>query len=204
MATAYNLDNAIDAFFQESGTTATRQQCDDFALARGAPVKPVPIQGTFSYTVLAGASKIFQFRVASSVIDIELSRLASATHGELVPSCTYHGTIGSSQPLSIYEMNNLPGTPYILARDTSIPQPLDSAARQHKTVRDLAKSAPPLQSSDFPRPPDQPFPDSSPNHTTTPLPAVPESQTRSNPSSRNSPPPSPPSSPPSRHASPPS
>ena len=139
MTTIYNLDNTIDSFFRESGTTATRQQCDEFALARGTVVEPVPIQGLFSYTVLVGANRIFQFRVASSVIDMELLNLAAAMHKGLVAGCKYHGTIGDCQPLFIYEMDKIPGTPYILARDTSIPQSLDSAACQHRTAQGLAK-----------------------------------------------------------------
>ncbi|KAH6649586.1 hypothetical protein F5144DRAFT_607715 [Chaetomium tenue] len=108
------------------------EQCDDFARAHGTSVTPVQIQGTFSYTVLVGTDKIFQFRISSSSIDPDILNLVAATHGEFVPRCKYHGTIGGSQPLSIYEMNKLSGTPYILARDP------DSFTCQQRTVHDLA------------------------------------------------------------------
>jgi hypothetical protein len=139
MAVVYTLETAINSFF-EAETTATRQQCDEFALARGGPpVTSVQIQGAFSYAVVVGADKVFQFRLPSSSIDLDLLHLATATHGTLVPACKYYGTVGGSRPLCIYEMNKLPGVPYILARDTTIPQPLDSIARQRRTVTDMAR-----------------------------------------------------------------
>jgi hypothetical protein len=139
MAAVYTLENAINSFF-EIETTATRQQCDEFTLAHGGPpVTPVQIQGAFSYTVLVGVDKVFQFRLPSSSIDLDLLDLATATHGTLVPACKPYGTVGGSRPLRIYEMNKLPGVPYILARDTTIPQPLDSIARQRRTVTDMAR-----------------------------------------------------------------
>jgi hypothetical protein len=134
-----SLENAVDAFFA-ANTTAKRQQCDEFALSHGAPpVTPVQIQGLFSYTVLVGAAKIFQFRLSSSHIDPDVLELAAATHGNVVPTCKYHGTIGESQPLCMYEINKLLRIPYILARATTIPQPLDSMTRQQRTVADMAK-----------------------------------------------------------------
>jgi hypothetical protein len=132
MTARYSLDAAIDSFFESNPTTATRQQCDGFTLAHGTPVTPVQIQGTFSYTVLVGADKIFQFRLPSSSINAELMNLVATTHGGFVPRCNYHGTVGGSQPLSIYEMDKLPGTSYILARDPN------SVACQQRTVHDLA------------------------------------------------------------------
>lgn len=132
MTTPYSLDAAIDSFFESNPTTATRRQCDDFALVHGTPVTPVQIQGTFSYTVLVGTDKIFQFRISSSSIDPDLLNLVATTHGEFVPRCKYHGTVGGTQPLSIYEMNKLSGTSYILAWDP------DSVACQQRTVHDLA------------------------------------------------------------------
>ncbi len=132
MTAPYSLDAAIDSFFASNPTTATRQQCDEFALAHGTPVTPVQIQGMFSYTALVGTDKIFQFRVPSSSINAGVWNLAATAHRELVPRCKYHGTVGGSQPLSIYEMNKLSGTSYILARDP------DSVACQERTVHDLA------------------------------------------------------------------
>jgi hypothetical protein len=141
MATYYSLDNAISSFF-EVNTTATRQQCDDFVLSRaGGPVNPVQIQGMFSYTLTAGIdeSKLFQFRVQDSILDMDIMTLAKATHSQFVASCKYHGIIGQSRPLHIYEMDNLPGTTYIMARDISVIQPPDAVLRQRNTVSDLAR-----------------------------------------------------------------
>ena len=141
MATFYNLENAINSFFT-SNTTATRQQCDNFALSlAGGRVSPVQIQGTFSYTVTAGTDKpkLFQFRLQGSSFDMNIMSLAEAVHPQFVAGCQYHGVLGQSQPLHIYEMDNLPGTTYILARDISVVQPPDATSRQRSTVIDLAR-----------------------------------------------------------------
>ncbi|KAH6842323.1 hypothetical protein B0I37DRAFT_392933 [Chaetomium sp. MPI-CAGE-AT-0009] len=139
MKAPYRLDSAIGCFF-EANTTATRQQCDNFALVHGgSPAKPVEIQGMFSYTVLVGADKVFQFRVSSSKIDIELLNLAATIQGNAISRLKYHGTIGEPQPLYIYEMNRLAGIPYIIARDASIPQPPAAVESQQRTVQDFAK-----------------------------------------------------------------
>ncbi|KAF5963452.1 Mus38-like protein [Fusarium bulbicola] len=141
MTAVYSLDAAIGSFF-EINKEATRQQCDDFALRHaGGPLDPVPIQGTFSYTVTAGEnkSKIFQFRTQDSSFDTSMINLAKTVHPQFVASCLYRGTIGPTRPLHIYEMDCLPGTAYIMARNISIAQPPDSMMRQRNTVKDLAK-----------------------------------------------------------------
>ncbi|KAI3317800.1 hypothetical protein HD806DRAFT_356990 [Xylariaceae sp. AK1471] len=140
MATFYSLDNTINSFFT-SDTTVTREQCDDFTLSlTGGRVSPVQIQGSFSYTLVAGTdkSKLFQFRFQDSSLDTDIMSLAKAVHPQFVAKCQYHGTIGQSRPLHIYEMDNLPGTTYIMARDTSAVQPSDAVSRQRSTVNDLA------------------------------------------------------------------
>lgn len=143
MATFYSLDNSINSFFT-SNTTATRRQCDDFALSlAGGRVSPVQIQGTFSYTLTAGTEKprLFQFRLQDSSFDMNIMSLAKAVHPQFVAGCQYHGAIGQSQPLHIYEMDKLPGTTYIMARDISSVQPPDAVSRQRRTVNDLARWA---------------------------------------------------------------
>lgn len=142
MAVVYSIDSAIPSFFASS-TTATRQQCDARAssLAGGSPVSPVPIQGPFSYTLTAGVNngRIFQFRAQESSLDMETMKLVRATHPQFVAGCKSHGTMGGSRTLHVYEMNNLPGSPYIVARDISAAQPPDAVLRQRNTVKDLAR-----------------------------------------------------------------
>ncbi|KAK1829261.1 hypothetical protein QBC39DRAFT_392664 [Podospora conica] len=141
MAVPYSIDSAISSFFASS-TTATRRQCDALASSlAGGPVSPVQIQGAFSYTLTAGTNniKVFQFRVQESSLDMETLSLARATHPPFVAGCKYHGTIGQPRPLHVYEMDNLPGTPYIIARDISAAQPPDAVRRQRETVKDLAR-----------------------------------------------------------------
>ena len=85
--------------------------------------------------------KLFQFRVEESILDMQVLNLARATHPQFVAGCKYHGTVGQSRPLHIYEMDNLPGTPYIIARDISATQPPDAVIRQRSTMKDLARYA---------------------------------------------------------------
>jgi hypothetical protein len=144
MYPVYSLENTINSFF-ESQPTVTRRQCDELAVSLvGEPIHPAPIQGAFSYTVIAGArqSKIVQFRVQSSVLDMETLSLAQAVHGQFVAGCTYHGNIGQSSPLSVYEMEKLPGTTYIEARcmnGLSAEPSSHEASRQSNTVVSFAR-----------------------------------------------------------------
>ncbi|KAI3340635.1 hypothetical protein F4824DRAFT_496922 [Ustulina deusta] len=114
MVTYYNLDNAISSFFKEN-TTVTRQQCEELALSRvGGQANPVETQGAFSYTFATGInqSKIFQFRTHDSEFDMSVINLAQTVHSQFIAGCKYHGTIGQSRPLHIYEMDKLPGATF--------------------------------------------------------------------------------------------
>ena len=111
----YSLGGTINDFFT-SHPTVTRQQCDQLALSLASgPVTPVPIQGSFSYTVMAGTdqSKIIQFRDGESDLDTRILDVARQIHRQIIANYTFHGKIGES--LSVYLMENLPGTPYISA-----------------------------------------------------------------------------------------
>jgi hypothetical protein len=141
----YSADKVINMFFK-SQTTVSRQECDELALSLvGGPVNPVPIQGAFSYTVIAGSnqSKIVQFRAQSSVLDMEVLNLARAIHGQFVATCTYHGVIGCQpSPVSVYVMERLPGTTYIHARcihGLSAAPSSEVVSRQSNTVVDFAR-----------------------------------------------------------------
>jgi len=134
--TVYSADRAIDDFFNSS-TTATRLQCDQFAISRAGGVStPLKMQGVCSYTVAAGPSKskIFQFREENSVLNMDHLTLAKATHPDFVASCKYHGTIGDSRPLYVYEMETLFGISQIIA---GIPR--DDIFRQSNSAIDFAK-----------------------------------------------------------------
>jgi hypothetical protein len=144
MHTIYSLDDTIKSFF-ETQPGVTRQQCDNLAISLvGGPVSPTPIQGAFSYTVIAGVqqAKIVQFRAQSSVLDMKTLSLARAIHGEIVVACAYHGDIGQPSPLSVYEMDRLPGTTYIEARciNGHSTEPSPETSLQHSnTVEDFAR-----------------------------------------------------------------
>ncbi|KAJ5527471.1 Protein kinase-like protein [Penicillium frequentans] len=112
----YTLEGTINDFFA-SHIPIRRKQCDGFAASLyGDPVNPMPIQGCFSYIVIAGhkQSKIVQFRAADSDFDTNILELAHRVHGQhLVPACTFHGRLGTSAPLSIYSMEKVPGDTFI-------------------------------------------------------------------------------------------
>ncbi len=145
MTTAvYTLDQTIADFFSAS-TTCTRQQCDAFVVSQtGLDPQPVPLQGMFSYTVSAGPDKIFQFRAASSPLDMDLLRLAGEVHAQFVPRCREHGMMGEDEwwRVRVYEMERREGVAYVLARDVEIPQPEEAITSQRRTVQDLAKHDP--------------------------------------------------------------
>lgn len=142
MPAAYRLDDSVHYFF-ESKTDATRQECDNMAVShmRGGKAIPVPIQGMFSYTITAGLAdpKLFQFRCEDSTLDMEMIDLATTTHPGFAPPVKYHGRIGQSRPVHVYEMNNLDGKPYILVRDTSSVLLAGAKAQQKTTIKDLAR-----------------------------------------------------------------
>lgn len=117
----YTLDNAIDSFFSEAGASSTQKQCDEIARQRcGGHIRPVDIQGSTSYTVIAGPSsdKIIQFREQASLLDIRMLALANNVYKNLVATCSELGWVGDSNgpQLAIYEMDRLPGENYITAR----------------------------------------------------------------------------------------
>ncbi|KAK7414965.1 hypothetical protein QQZ08_012467 [Neonectria magnoliae] len=144
MSQAYDLDRSIAAFFSSSGTSATREKCDEFARREfGGGVHPVPLQGMASYTVTAGPNKVVQFREQSNTLDEGTVALARAVHPEVVASCTFHGLIGGlpsdpeakSSALAIYSMDNHPGNNYVYVRGSLA----ESLPLQLATVESLVR-----------------------------------------------------------------
>lgn len=135
----YTLDSAIESFFLELGPSLSREQCDEFARQHcGGTLQPVQIQGTTSYTVIAGpdSDHILQFRELTSLLDVRLLALAKHVHGDVVASCSDHGRIGepNGPQLAVYEMERLPGENYINTRSSL------TSAQRLKMVRSLARS----------------------------------------------------------------
>ncbi|KAF1958943.1 hypothetical protein CC80DRAFT_490711 [Byssothecium circinans] len=136
--TIYSVESCIQLFFS-TFTTATRAECDIKAASLvGGPVKPVPVQGLLSYTVIAGPSQadIVQFRAGRSKLDMNIAKLV---HTRCAPKCSYHGQIGGQFPLSIYVMDKLDGLCYIQTRDMSPEGKAELEIRQFRTVGDLAR-----------------------------------------------------------------
>ncbi|KAE9964845.1 hypothetical protein EG328_010151 [Venturia inaequalis] len=134
----YSLDSAINSFFSDAGASSSKVQCDQFAHRRyGGHIQPADIQGSTSYTVIAGPSgnKILQFREQSALLDMNMLALVKDIHGDVVPSCSKLGRIGEPQSsqLVIYEMNRLPGENFIIAR------PSLSCSQLLSTVNNLAR-----------------------------------------------------------------
>lgn len=87
----YTLDNAVESFFSEAGASSSRKQCDEVARQRcGGDIRPVKIQGSTSYTLIAGPSsdKIIQFREQASLLDMRMLALAKDVHKDLVAICS--------------------------------------------------------------------------------------------------------------------
>lgn len=117
----YNLDRAIEKFFTDAGTSLSRAECDEIARARcGGQVKPVDIQGSNSYTVVAGPhkNKIIQFREQAALLDTKVVELARDIHGDIIPSCQEVGLVGDlhGSQLIMYEMERLRGQNCVIAR----------------------------------------------------------------------------------------
>lgn len=141
----YTLDGAINDFFK-SHLNVSRKQCDVLAASIvGEPVEPVPIQGSFSYTVTAGndQAKIVQFRSPESTLDTNTLDLARNVHGKLVPSPIYHGRIGHlPSQLHVYIMDKIPGNIYVQAQsDYHVPvgTSLKASLQHANTVADIAR-----------------------------------------------------------------
>ncbi|KAI1377176.1 hypothetical protein F4677DRAFT_48241 [Hypoxylon crocopeplum] len=119
----YTLDNAIDSFFSDAGASSSKMQCDEVARQRcGGEIRPVDIQGSTSYTVIAGPSgnRIIQFREQAALLDMHMLALAKDIHKYVVASCSELGWVGNlnGSQLAIYEMDRLPGENYITARSS--------------------------------------------------------------------------------------
>ncbi len=78
----YSVESYIEHFFNTL-TTATRAECNIRAASLvGGPVRPSPVQGDWSYTVIAGPSQadIVQFRVGRSALDMAYVNIAILVH----------------------------------------------------------------------------------------------------------------------------
>lgn len=134
------LDDEIAQFFSSSGTSATRRDCDSFALGVfGGPIEPVAIQGATSYTIVAGLDreKIVQFRMKDAQVDMGMLSMARQVHGDIVPGGRVLGSIGdeAASQLVVYEMNKLPGLNYAVVRAFLVEYP----TRQMATIHSLAR-----------------------------------------------------------------
>lgn len=112
--TPYSLSTSISTFLSTHSST-TRSECDSLAqsLLSSPTISPVPIQGSFSYTVVASHSQLAQFRSPTSPLDVEVLRRARSIHGSLVADTTFHGQIGLERPLLVYVIEKLPGVTYL-------------------------------------------------------------------------------------------
>ncbi|QKX58933.1 uncharacterized protein TRUGW13939_06061 [Talaromyces rugulosus] len=126
----YSLDDTISQFF--ANCTVTREKCNQKAVElAGEAVKPVWLQGAFSYTV-ATEKLLVQFRVPESLLDTKILDLARKIHGRFVPVCLRSSVFGS---LAVYVMEKVPGVTFIEAPSTSS----HNSSWQEKTVSDFAR-----------------------------------------------------------------
>lgn len=130
----YSLEGTINQFF--SGRTITQEECDRQASEfTGETVKPVPIQGAFSYTV-AGGNMVVQFRTSESLLNTKILALARKIYGNVVPACIDKGIIGQPpSSLNFYVMDKIPGITYIEVRSAT----MRCASWQEQTISDFAR-----------------------------------------------------------------
>ncbi|KAK1960034.1 hypothetical protein LY78DRAFT_750684 [Colletotrichum sublineola] len=103
----------IQRFFQENDSV-TQQQCNAEAQQiTGHYVTPTACQGGSSYTV-EGGEVVVQFRVPSSILDMDLLQSIEQAYCGFVPRHEYRGNLGQ---VSVYTMNNVGGTCMYLSRD---------------------------------------------------------------------------------------
>ncbi|KAM3453992.1 hypothetical protein NHJ6243_009004 [Beauveria neobassiana] len=132
---AYNVEEEIAAFFKK--TTASRANYEEKArsLTGSDRVLAIPIQGSSSYSMYAGASleHVVQCRPRSLALKMDMYDLARNIHGPLVPAVQSHGELGGSdaneeaqndgrEPLVVYLMTRLPGVTeldFALSRNVS-------------------------------------------------------------------------------------
>ncbi|KAK8091693.1 hypothetical protein PG997_002054 [Apiospora hydei] len=112
------MKQAIDEFFDRS-QEPSQQECDQkaYALLQAKAVRPVEMQGSLSYTVVATTETIISFRVPEGKLSNEHESLAKYIHGDLVPQSVYHGKLGDEKDdkknLLIYTMPYLQGKSYL-------------------------------------------------------------------------------------------
>lgn len=109
--TPYSLSTSISTFLSTHSST-TRSECDSLAqsLLSSPTISPVPIQGSFSYTV-ADHSRLAQFRSPTSPLDVEVLRRAREIYGgDVVAKTEFWGNLGG---LGVYLIEKLPGVTYL-------------------------------------------------------------------------------------------
>lgn len=109
--TPYSLSTSISTFLSTHSST-TRSECDSLAqsLLHSPTISPVPIQGSFSYTV-ASDSQLAQFRSPTSPLDVEVLRRAREIFGrDVVAKTEFWGNFGG---LGVYVIEKLPGVTYL-------------------------------------------------------------------------------------------
>ena len=108
------MKQSIEDFF-DWRKSPSEQECNDnaFSLVGASSVRPVGMQGSLSYTVIATTETIISYRVPEVKLGSELEDLAKIVHGDLVPKATFHGELGNdedkSKRLHIYTMPCIPG-----------------------------------------------------------------------------------------------
>lgn len=110
--TPYSLSTSISTFLSTHSST-TRSECDSLAqsLLSSPTISPVPIQGSFSYTVVASHSQLAQFRSPTSPLDVEILRLAREIYGgDVVAKTEFWGNFGG---LGVYLIEKLQGVTYL-------------------------------------------------------------------------------------------
>ncbi|QBZ59605.1 hypothetical protein PoMZ_04567 [Pyricularia oryzae] len=75
--------------------TIIEEECNDIARRRypTEAIRPVPFQGGCSYSLLAGDSKVLQYRLGTDFLDLSIIKQARQVYADLVPNSEYLGPV---------------------------------------------------------------------------------------------------------------
>lgn len=107
----YRRDKAVATFFGKTSTN--REACERMALRIvGGKIEPVAVQGNCSYTIFAGQNLefVFQFRLQSLPLKMEVLELARNIHGAIVPPVLSYGNLSG---VHVYAMPRLQYSSYL-------------------------------------------------------------------------------------------
>ncbi|KAH8673768.1 hypothetical protein BX600DRAFT_456150 [Xylariales sp. PMI_506] len=129
---------SLNSFFARCGLPSNaRDECDAYVRTHICEeMRSAPFQGYCSYTVLAGADRIIQFRPQEHWINVSMVSEAFAMLGDIVPEVEFLGVMESNN-LQIYSMKRIPGVSLLDLRSWNTSTNVELWRRRH--IGDFAR-----------------------------------------------------------------